>query len=130
MGAPARAIAVAQPAIGLPSNALGVAQQGQRHGALPLQGGGGLLLAREAAFSETDLTLLAHWCEAWQHAASALERPAWGRRLRDPAKPRRRWLWPAVRGPMSVERRHRFRSARRRLRRQPPVRAQQSAPDR
>lgn len=63
---------------------------------LPLQGGGGLLLAREAAFSETDLTLLAHWCEAWQHAASALERPAWGRRLRDPARPRRRWLWPAA----------------------------------
>lgn len=60
---------------------------------LPLEGQAGLLLARETPWSERDLALLAHWLEAWQHAARALQRPRWGRR-QSSGKSRLRWGWP------------------------------------
>lgn len=60
---------------------------------LPMQGGMGLLLARESAWAEREVALLSHWTEAWQHAARALERPAWGRRSGAEGRSRRSWVW-------------------------------------
>lgn len=73
-------------------------------------GGGGLLLARDDAFTPHDETLWQEWADAWQHAREALRRSSpqhrwrlWGRETVGALSTRRRgWRHPGLWGAAAV----------------------------